>query len=187
MRHGEVHNPKRVLYGRQPRFGLSEKGRREAMLAASKLKKKDIDRIFTSPLLRTRQTGAIIAGTVGVKPRISGLLVEVDTIFENIPLTYYHEKIQTVLYAEENIKKGQESISVIAARMQRFVKRIAKKYPGEKILVVSHGDPIMIFNAYSRNKEFTWNFKRKHYLKTGCFLTVKIRDNLYKWEDEESE
>ena len=37
VRHGEVFNPNRVLYGRLPEYGLSEAGHQMAALAAADL------------------------------------------------------------------------------------------------------------------------------------------------------
>jgi broad specificity phosphatase PhoE len=42
LRHGEVHNPGRVLYGRLPGFKLSELGERQAMAAAEWLGQRKI-------------------------------------------------------------------------------------------------------------------------------------------------
>ena len=37
VRHGEVHNPAGIIYGRLPGFGLSERGRRQIARAAEAL------------------------------------------------------------------------------------------------------------------------------------------------------
>jgi broad specificity phosphatase PhoE len=42
LRHGEVHNPDGVLYGRLPGFRLSELGERQAVAAAEWLAGRDI-------------------------------------------------------------------------------------------------------------------------------------------------
>ncbi len=60
VRHGEVYNPKQIVYGRLPRFGLSEKGRVEIEKTAEFLSDKKIEAIYSSPLLRARQTAGII-------------------------------------------------------------------------------------------------------------------------------
>ena len=52
LRHGEVENPKGVIYGRIPGFGLSEDGRMMAKAAADYLAERDVVAIFTSPLER---------------------------------------------------------------------------------------------------------------------------------------
>ena len=186
IRHGEVHNPKKILYGRQGRFNLSDKGKQEAEAAGRKLISRGINMIIASPMLRTRQTAKIIGNIIGVKPRYSGLLIEVRTIFEKISLAEYHGKIQVNLYSEEFVKKGQESVEEIAKRMIKFVKQKARQYPGKTVLVVSHGDPILILKAVSINREFSWNYKRSNYLKTAEFMAVKYSQGIYEWEGNEN-
>nr|BFF23401.1 hypothetical protein GCM10025732_13660 [Glycomyces mayteni] len=49
LRHGEVHNPEGILYGRLPGYGLSELGREMAVAAAERLAKRDIVHVGASP------------------------------------------------------------------------------------------------------------------------------------------
>ena len=50
MRHGEVHNPEGVLYGRLDGFHLSDLGREMARLVAAHLAANDITHVVASPL-----------------------------------------------------------------------------------------------------------------------------------------
>ena len=52
MRHGEVHNPEGVLYGRLPDFHLSELGKEMAERVADHLSGRDITHVVASPLER---------------------------------------------------------------------------------------------------------------------------------------
>src|SRR5438874_3906508 len=61
MRHAEVHNPEDILYGRLPRFGLSELGKQQAEVTARALAEEPISTFYTSPQLRARQTARILA------------------------------------------------------------------------------------------------------------------------------
>jgi len=148
---------------------------------------RSISLIIASPMLRTRQTAKVIGDIIGVKPRYSRLLLEVRTIFEKISLAEYHEKIQVNLYSEEFVSKGQEPVEEIASRMMKFVKQKARQYPGKTILVVSHGDPILILKAVSINREFSWNYKRSNYLKTGEFMALKYSQGVYEWEENDNQ
>ena len=60
VRHGNVHNPKKILYGRLPRFRLSSRGEADAKKASNYLKNVSLDAVYASPLLRTKQTAQII-------------------------------------------------------------------------------------------------------------------------------
>ena len=56
LRHGEVHNPGAVLYGRLPGFRLSEDGQQMARDAAEALQDRDITVVIASPLQRAQET-----------------------------------------------------------------------------------------------------------------------------------
>jgi broad specificity phosphatase PhoE len=76
LRHGEVHNPDRVLYGRLPGFGLSELGVRQAQAAADWLAERDIGYLVSSPLERAQQTAAPLAEAAGLDVAVDGRLIE---------------------------------------------------------------------------------------------------------------
>lgn len=172
LRHGEVHNPDDILYGRLPKFGLSDRGMKHIESVARELRDKHIDYLYTSPLLRTRQTAKVIGCVLHVEPRISRRLLEVKLIFAGISLTEYREKIQPILYDEIHIKKGQESVEDIVKRMLQFLHMITKRHSGKTILAVSHGDPIMILRAYLSGTPFTFLYKKVNYLQTGTYIRV---------------
>ena len=58
LRHGEVHNPDKVLYGRLPGYRLSELGHEMAQRAAEALASRDVTAVIASPLERAQQTAA---------------------------------------------------------------------------------------------------------------------------------
>jgi broad specificity phosphatase PhoE len=67
LRHGEVHNPEGVLYGRLPGYQLSERGQQMALRAAEALSGHDIAVVTASPLERAQQTAAPIAAVHGLR------------------------------------------------------------------------------------------------------------------------
>src|SRR5665809_35607 len=66
LRHGEVHNPEGVLYGRLPGYHLSELGRQMAERAAGHLAGHDVTHLVASPLERAQETAAPLAATFGL-------------------------------------------------------------------------------------------------------------------------
>lgn len=179
MRHGEVHNPKRVLYGRLPRYRLTPFGERKINKAAAQLKKEKIDYIYASPMLRARQTAGIISQKLGLRPKISKKLIEVKLVFEGMALAEYKTNIQPFLYSGKYYELGQETVEEIFRRMKQFLNSIIKKHKYAKILVISHGDPIAILKAGLTGSEFTWKYKRENYLKTGEYIKLTIEDKKY--------
>ncbi|GAA2075627.1 histidine phosphatase family protein [Microbacterium hatanonis] len=84
VRHGEVHNPRRVLYGRLPGFGLSAEGRRMARQAADYVHglERPIGALVVSPLQRTRESAEPFEETFGIDPYIDERVIEPTNVFE---------------------------------------------------------------------------------------------------------
>lgn len=84
VRHGEVHNPARVLYGRLPGYGLSVDGRGMARQAAEYVKSLDrpVSALVSSPLQRTQESAEPFAETFGIEPVIDERVIEPTNVFE---------------------------------------------------------------------------------------------------------
>jgi broad specificity phosphatase PhoE len=82
VRHGEVHNPERILYGRLPGYRLSERGSAMAELAAEHLAPRDVRLVWASPLLRAQQTATPIAAVHELPIESDDRLIESGNHFE---------------------------------------------------------------------------------------------------------
>ena len=167
IRHGEVANPRRLIYGRLPRFNLSALGRRQAAGAATALAQAfsspvaanrpitlDVPRvIFSSPMLRARQTTQIIAAQFPeLKQRISQDLNEVYSPYEGGPVAMV-ERSHWEVY--EGIPANYEQPADVLARILKFSAVLCKKFPGECVLAVSHGDLIYFLTLWAKGQALT--------------------------------
>ena len=82
VRHGEVHNPAGVLYGRLPGFRLSDAGEHMATVAAAALAGRDVRVVRSSPLDRAVQTAEPIAAQFGLPVEVDERLIESANVFE---------------------------------------------------------------------------------------------------------
>ena len=82
LRHGEVHNPDAVLYGRLPGFRLSDDGLQMARDAADALRDRDVTVVVASPLQRAQETAAPIAEVFGLPVGTDERLIESENVFE---------------------------------------------------------------------------------------------------------
>ncbi|HZK59050.1 MAG TPA: histidine phosphatase family protein [Cryobacterium sp.] len=84
VRHGEVFNPERVLYGRLPEFGLSDLGVQMAEAAATDLVERGrlVARIIASPLQRARESAEPMAAAFGLPVTIDERIIEPTNFFE---------------------------------------------------------------------------------------------------------
>ncbi|MDI6023715.1 histidine phosphatase family protein [Leucobacter sp. UT-8R-CII-1-4] len=84
VRHGEVHNPEGVLYGRLPGYQLSELGHGMAEAAAQELAASDraVSLLIASPLERAQQSAAPIAQAFNLPIAIDERIIEPTNAFE---------------------------------------------------------------------------------------------------------
>jgi probable phosphoglycerate mutase len=143
-RHGEVHNPGEVLYGRLPRIRLSHEGVRQAEALAEFLQPRPLLAVYSSPMLRARTTAGTILQHHQLleRVRIDRDLQEIRTGWQGEPLTAL-ERINWDFYAHPR-GTDDESLPMIQARMHRWLERVLRRHQGGEIVGVSHGDPILI-------------------------------------------
>src|SRR5919201_6120167 len=84
LRHGEVYNPERVLYGRLPGYRLSDRGVEQSKLAAEWFAGHDVGYLVSSPLERAQQTAVALAATTGLAVHIDERLTEAGNALEGI-------------------------------------------------------------------------------------------------------
>jgi len=84
LRHGEVHNPTGILYGRLPHFRLSLNGEAQARAVADTLADHDIAYVVASPLQRAQETAAPIAAAHELPVATDEHLIEADNAFEGL-------------------------------------------------------------------------------------------------------
>ena len=148
IRHGEVHNPDQILYGRLPGFRLNDNGRRQAREAGKTLNGRSIDAVFSSPMLRARQTAqAILAHHPHLKLRISGLINEVCTSFEGRPGAEIDARDGDVY---TGVNACYEQPRDILLRTRRFISRVSRRYPNGRVAAVTHGDMITFMVLWAK-------------------------------------
>ena len=82
LRHGEVHNPDKILYGRLPGFRLSETGRHQADIVAKAFADADLVAVLASPMQRAQETAAPAAAAHGLPVLTDDGLIEAGNSFE---------------------------------------------------------------------------------------------------------
>ena len=146
MRHGEVHNPDKILYGRKPDFHLSEKGRAQAEAVAGWLAERDIVYVVASPLERAQETAAPIAARHGLFIDTDPELIESLNVFEGQrvspgdgalrdPRNWWHLR-------DPKTPSWGEPYKNIAERMTAAVDRARVKGIGQEAVCVSHQLPV---------------------------------------------
>lgn len=151
VRHGEVHNPESILYGRQPGWRLSERGLAMAEAVANWSKDLSLGAIHSSPLERAQQTATPIASLHGLKIKSDERLIEAANIFEGKPFgvgdgVLRQPKAWRYLWNPWRPSWGEPYKEQIS-RMQSAIEAARASANGKDALVVSHQLPIWILRS----------------------------------------
>jgi broad specificity phosphatase PhoE len=146
LRHGEVHNPAQVLYGRLPGYRLSDRGRQQAELVADALAGEDITVVLASPLERAQQTAAPLAHAQAVGVITEPDLIEAANDFEGqqfgVGDGVLRHPSQWLKLRNPLRPSWGEPYARIAARMRTAVARARELAAGHTAVCVSHQLPI---------------------------------------------
>jgi broad specificity phosphatase PhoE len=148
LRHGEVHNPTKVLYGRLPGFRLSAAGERMAEEAAAWLNRRPLAALYTSPLQRARQTVAPLEALTGLTATVDHRLIESANVFEGTriefgPSALLRPAMWRHLYNPLRPSWG-EPFADVAARVLTVVEEARDSSPGTEVVLVGHQLPIWV-------------------------------------------
>jgi probable phosphoglycerate mutase len=111
--------------------------------------------IYTSPLLRARQSAAYIARThPGVPVRVCSWLIEVHTSWQG-ESNHVTSQIRGFSYYDPPKGEGDETIMDVFTRMDSALQMVLRRHPGQTTVCVSHGDPIKILRIGYTGKELT--------------------------------
>lgn len=160
VRHGEVENPKGIIYGRLPGFHLSERGQRQARAAGRRLADADIGAIWASPLERAQETAAAIAERHGLEITTDDRLLESLNQFEGVGRTVYALlRNPRHWWRLRNPMKPSwgESFTDIRARMTSAISDALAASGGRDVVIVSHQTPTIVArHALARRRVPPW-------------------------------
>lgn len=164
LRHGEVYNPRKVLYGRLPGFRLSEAGQQMAVLAADFLADRDITYLVSSPMQRAVETAAPIGARLDLDTAIDERLIEASNKFEGQQVTgdggvLKHPR-SWPLYRNPLRPSWGEPYRDVAHRMLAAALKARDLAEGHEAVCVSHQMPIVCLRRYVRG-EHLWHDPRK--------------------------
>ncbi len=160
---------------------LTRKGVKQIKEDAKKLKKKKIKLIFSSDMLRTKQTAKIIAKELGLKIKFDKRLRDVNLGIFNGQLinevgkfwVKEGEKLSPLEYYKRRFTiappKGENYVD-IEERMMNFLKNVEKKYKQKNILVVGHKRPLTLLEKMVlgwNRKKFIENIVQGREMKNG--------------------
>ncbi|MFA5072097.1 MAG: histidine phosphatase family protein [Candidatus Pacearchaeota archaeon] len=138
---------------------LIEEGREDAKKAGELLKDKQINIVFSSDILRCRETAKIVSEVIGFDHNRIVYDIRLrdwnwGTQFGGKPKIefwnfYNNDKIK----AFEIPTPGGESWNQCRERVIKFFNEIESNFQNKNILIVSHGDPLWLLEGYIKKIE----------------------------------
>jgi broad specificity phosphatase PhoE len=173
VRHGEVHNPDQIHYGRIPGYRLSERGEQEAERAAEFLAQFPLKAIMSSPQRRAQQTAQFIAGKHKLPVTTLDLLNEVYSAVDGQPIAELLAKNWDIY---ENLEPPYESFPTVAKRLLQAVEQLREG--AQPVACVTHGDLIVSLHLWARGKPLTLESRAqvKPYPATASVTELRFTD-----------
>ncbi|WP_421958105.1 histidine phosphatase family protein [Prescottella agglutinans] len=163
LRHGEVHNPGGILYGRLPNFRLSVTGESQARAVASALAEHDITHVVASPLQRAQETAAPIAEKHGLQIVTDANLIEAANDFEGLKVAVGDGALRRPRHwwklRDPFTPSWGEPYLQIAHRMLAAVNTARVAAVGHEAVCVSHQLPVWTLRRFLQGERL-WHDPR---------------------------
>jgi len=165
MRHGEVHNPDGVLYGRLPEYFLSDLGHKMAEAAADFLSKNEIIHLVASPLERAQQTAEPLSKLLEVAITTDDRVIEAENLFEGRTFGVGDGALRRPAnwWKLRNPFRPSwgEPYAHIAERMRAAIADAREAARGHEAVIVSHQLPVWIARRSFEEKSFVHDPRKR--------------------------
>jgi broad specificity phosphatase PhoE len=180
LRHGEVDNPRGILYGRLPDYHLSDIGKKMAERVAHTLKGRDLTCVVSSPLERAQESAQPTADELGLEIVTDPRVIEADNVFEGMkfgvgdgslrkPSAWKH------LYNPFKPSWG-EPYKDIVVRMLAAMHDAREAAAGHEAMIVSHQLPIWIVRSFIEGRRL-FHDPRRRQCSLSSLTTFTYRDD----------
>ena len=180
LRHGEVYNPSKVLYGRLPDFHLSELGKQMAKAAAEALKDRDVTYVVASPLERAQETAVPIAAEFDLEIATDIRLIESSNYFEGKRVSVGDGALNNPRHwwvlRDPITPSWGEPYLAIAQRMFAAVQAARVAAEGHEAVCVSHQLPVWTLRRYVEKKRL-WHDPRKRQCALASITSFRFEDS----------
>ena len=158
VRHGEVENPNKILYGRQSGWYLSKRGEEMAKVLGQWAKPLSIGAVHASPLERAQQTAKPMADAHNLTINTDERLIEAANVFEGKPFgvgdgVLRQPSAWPKLWNPWKPSWGEPYVEQVN-RMLAAVFAARDAANGKDAIVVSHQLPIWILRSAIEGRRF---------------------------------
>ena len=177
LRHGEVENKKDIFYGDLVGYGLSKKGHEQAESAAKYIFNNfDIKYIYSSPLLRARQTAEPLSKLLKININYTNKLIEWGgtNIWKGKTFKEFSQTEEYKQYLDDplKIKSDEETYLDVYKKVQNIYEKATQ------CVFVSHQDTIRSFTYY-KLKEDLFNANKPEHCEIHEIIKNKLMIHTY--------
>jgi len=170
VRHGESQASAQDIFQKDD-DPLSEKGKKQVKILAERLKQPSIGNIYSSPLLRAKESAEIVSKRLGKPFEIWEELVETRNPSEIMGKPMVDAEVRIIRkLIKENYHKGswiysdEETFEELKVRGERVLENLLKGNQEENVLCISHAGIIKMILALiifgdSLTAQMYWDFK----------------------------
>ena len=178
VRHGEVENPHRVLYGRRPGFHLSADGRVQAKAVADFLAGRDVTVLRSSPLERALETAEPLSAEFGLPVVVDDRLIEPWNHFEGMTFGVGDGSLRQPRHWQHLRNPFRpswgEPYAEVETRMRAALSDAADAARGHEAACVSHQLPIWVTRRSVEGRRL-WHDPRRRQCALGSVTSFSFR------------
>ena len=156
VRHGEVYNPKKILYGRMPGYHLSSRGNSMAVATSKFFRGRDVVYLAASPLERAQETARPIAEVTGCEVHTREDVLEAGNTFEGLRTKGWRSQLINPIRWRHMTNPLEpswgEPYQEIFERMWSAVEDARNRAEGHEAVMVSHQLPIVMVQRHVQGK-----------------------------------
>jgi len=195
LRHGEVHNPEGLLYGRLPGYRLSERGVAMAEMVAAHLAgegagegagddapPRDVVAVIASPLQRAQETAAPIAAAFGLPVGTDERLIEAENHFQGMKFGVGDGSLRHVShwpYLRNPFRPSWgEPYEQQVERMLAAVEAARVQAAGHEAVLVSHQLPVWVTRLALESRRL-WHDPRKRQCSLASLTSLRFEDDVF--------
>lgn len=182
LRHGKVHNPGEILYGRLPGYRLAAAGQEMAQGVADHLHGSDVTYLAASSLQRAQETAAPVATTFGLPIITDDRIIEAANEFEGQSFGFNRKTLgrpQTwVKLRDPRTPSWGEPYLDIAHRMIAAIYSAVHAADGHDAVLVSHQLPIVTARRYLQGQRL-WHDPRHRRCSVASLTSLSFTDGVF--------
>lgn len=180
LRHGKVHNPDNILYGRLPGYRLAASGRAMAEGVAEYLRDADIVYLAASSLQRAQETAQPLAALTGLAVVTDDRIIEAANDFEGTAFGFGSlGRPATWRRLRDPLRPSWgEPYLQIAHRMLAAVYTAVQAAPGQEAVLVSHQLPIVSVRRYLEGRRL-WHDPRRRQCSVASLTSLTFVDGVF--------